>query len=228
MFSAFSMTYIKDGNIENPTYAPNALWFLKADDPEKEVQIGTIKPEVDYEEVLNLIQSEMSMWLGSKGIKSGAVGQLTTDQASSGIAKMIDEADTYDVRQAQTLVFGKAETDLWDLILHSMHPVWVSQGLVENRQLFSPSASVKARFSVVPVGTQRSQLIADQRDEFAAGFTTRKRAISTLNPQLTMEQVEELIEEIDEERGGVEESQTEQAENSAEVENGSEMATDQG
>jgi hypothetical protein len=80
----------------------------------------------------------------------------------------------------------------------------------------------------VPVGTQRSQLIADQRDEFAAGFTTRKRAISTLNPQLTMEQVEELIEEIDEERGGIEESQTEQAEESPEVENGSEMATDQG
>jgi hypothetical protein len=228
MFSAFSMTYIKDGNIENPTYAPNALWFLKADDPEKEVQIGTIKPEVDYEEVLNLIQSEMSMWLGSKGIKSGAVGQLTTDQASSGIAKMIDEADTYDVRQAQTLVFGKAETDLWDLILHSMHPVWVSQGLVENRQLFSPSASVKARFSVVPVGTQRSQLIADQRDEFAAGFTTRKRAISTLNPQLTMEQVEELIDEIDSEREGVSEENTqEQASESPEVENGSEMATDQ-
>jgi len=229
MFSAFSMTYIKDGNIENPTYAPNALWFLKADDPEKEVQIGTIKPEVDYQEVLNLIQSEMSMWLGSKGIKSGAIGQLTPDAAASGIAKMIDEADTYDVRQAQTLVYGQAETELWDLILHKMHPVWVSQGLVENRQMFSPSASVKARFSVVPVGTQRSQMIQDQRDEFAAGFTTRKRAISQLNPQLTMEQVEELVDEIDAERGAVsEENQQEQASESPEVENGDEMATDQG
>lgn len=197
MFSTFSMTYIKDGNIENPTYAPNALWFLKSDDPEKEVQIGTIKPEVDYQEVLNLIQSEMSMWLGSKGIKAGSIGQLTPDAAASGIAKMIDEADTYDVRQAQTLVFGNAESELWELILNYMHPVWVSQGLIENRQLFSPAASVKARFSIVPVGTQRTQMIADQRDEYAAGFTTRKRAISTLNPQLTMDQVEELINEID-------------------------------
>lgn len=229
MFSAFSMTYIKDGNIENPTYAPNALWFLKADDPEKEVQIGTIKPEVDYQDVLNLIQSEMSMWLGSKGIKSGSIGQLTPDAAASGIAKMIDEADTFDVRQAQTLVFGAGETALWDLILHTMHPIWVSQGLVENRQAFSASATVKARFSVVPVGTQRSSLIADQREEVAAGFTTKKRAISTLNPQLTMEQVEELLDEIEAERMGIsEENPEEQAMESSEVEDADEMAENQG
>lgn len=228
MFSAFSMTYIKDGNIENPTYAPNALWFLKADDPEKEVQIGTIKPEVDYQEVLNLIQSEMSMWLGSKGIKAGSIGQLAPDRAASGIAKMIDEADTFDVRQSQTLVFGNAETELWNLILHKMHPIWVSQGLVENRQSFSPSASVKTRFSVVPVGTQRTQLISDQRDEVAAGFTTRKRAISMLNPQLTMDQVAELIDEIDAERLGVsEENPQEQRNEPEEVDNGDEMAENQ-
>lgn len=196
MFSAFSMTYIKDGNIENPTYAPNALWFLKADDPEKEVQIGTIKPEVDYQEVLNLIQSELSMWLGSKGIKSGSVGNLTVESAASGIAKMIDEADTFDVRQAQTLQFGQAEHELWDLILHKMHPIWITQNLVDNRQLFSASAEVATKFSVIPVGTQRVQLIQEQRDEYAAGFTTRKRAIAALNPQLTSQQVDELLEEI--------------------------------
>lgn len=223
MFATFSMTYIKDGNIENPTYAPNALWFLKSDDPEKEVQIGTIKPEVDYQDVLNLIQSEMSMWLGSKGIKAGSIGQLTPDAAASGIAKMIDEADTYDVRQMQTLVFGNAETELWNLILNAMHPVWVSQGMVDNRQIFTPSASVKARFSIVPVGTQRTQLIADQREEYAAGFTTRKRAISTLNPQLTMEQVDELIDEIEIDRNIIPEinnqvsSQNETATNSQDI-----------
>ena len=200
-FASFSMTYIKDGNIENPTYAPNALWFLKSDDPEKEVEIGTLKPEVDYNEVLGLIQAEMSMWLGSKGIKSGAIGQLTAESAASGIAKVIDEADTFDVRQTQTVSYSKAERQLWDLILHYMHPIWVSQGLVENTSIFTSGAAVVSRFAVVPVGTQRQQLIAEQREEYAAGFTTRSRAIAALNPQLSAQQVEALEAEIDASRG---------------------------
>lgn len=201
MFSAFSVTYVTNGSVENLTYAPNALWFLKSDDPEKDVQIGTLKPEVDYSEVLNLIQSELSMWMGTKGIKSGSVGTLTVDNASSGIAKMIDEADTYEVRQEQTVHFAHAEHELWELIFRYMHPVWISQGLVENRSMLSPDASVDVKFSVVPVGTQRTQLIADQKEEYASGFTTRARAIAALNPQMTSEQVDALISEIDLERG---------------------------
>lgn len=200
MFSAFSITHITNGSVENLVYAPNALWFLKSDDPEKDVEIGTLKPEVDYQEVLNLIQSEMSLWLGSKGIKAAGIGNLTQENYASGISKIIDEADTYDVRQMQTLVFSEAEKALWDLILRYMHPVWVSQGLVENRAQFSPAAEVTIKFQVVPVGTQRSQLINDQKEEYAAGFTTRRRAISMLNPQMSMAEVDALIADIEDER----------------------------
>lgn len=202
MFGAFSITHITNGSVENLTYAPNALWFLKPDDPEKDVQIGSLKPQIDYQEALALIQSELSLWLGSKGIKSQSVGQLTVESAASGIAKIIDEADTFDVRQEQTVHYGRAEKDFWNLVLHNMHPVWVARNLVENRQLASASCSVETKFAVTPAGTQRTQLIADQKEEYAAGFTTRKRAIATLNPQMTMDEVEELIHDIDEERLG--------------------------
>jgi hypothetical protein len=200
MFSSFSVNYLINATVENLTYAPNALWFLKADDPEKDPQIGTLKPQVDYNETLNLIQTEMSLWLGSKGIKSSGVGQLTADSASSGIAKIIDESDTFDVRVEQTVNFGQGEKDLWNLIMHKMHPIWVQQRKVENTAVFSPSATVETRFAIVPVGTQRSQMIQDQRDEYAAGFTTRDRAIASLNPHMTSAQVNELITTIDEER----------------------------
>lgn len=200
MFSAFSITHITNGTIENLTYAPNAVWFLKSDDPEKDPIIGSLKPQVDYQEVLNLIQSELSMWMGTKGIKAGSVGNLTVESSSSGIAKMIDEADTFEVRQEQTVHFGEGEHEMWELIFRYMHPIWVSQGLVENRTMFSPFASVDVKFSIVPVGTQRTQLIADQKEEYAAGFTTRARAIAALNPQMTSEQVEELMAEIELER----------------------------
>jgi hypothetical protein len=73
--------------------------------------------------------------------------------------------------------------------------------MVENRTIFSSTAEVTTRFSVVPVGSQRSQIIQEQRDEYAAGFTTRSRAIAALNPQMTYAQIEELESDIDEERG---------------------------
>lgn len=212
MFSSFAITYLINGQTENLVKAPNAMWFLKPEDPEKDVEIGTLKPEVDYAEVINLIQTELSLWLDSKGIKAGAVGQLSAESASSGIAKIIDEADTFDVRQEQTVVFGAGERDLWKLILNDMHPVWVAQGRVENRTLVSPEAEVETRFAIVPVGTQRSQIITDQKAEYDAGFTTRTRAISALNPHMTMTQIEELEAEIDEERGGNDVEQVRQSE----------------
>lgn len=201
MFSAFSITYVTNGNIENLTYAPNALWFLKSDDPDKTPTLGTLKPEVDYAEVLNLIQSELSLFMGTKGIKAASVGQIGVENAASGIAKIIDESDTFDVRQAQTVVFGMSEHELWELILRDMHPVWVSQGMVENRAIFTSTATVETKFAIIPVGTQRTQLIAEQRDEYASGFTTRKRAIAALNPQMTAADIDALILEIDKERG---------------------------
>lgn len=207
MFSSFSITHITNGTVANLNYSPNALWFLKSDDPEKDVEIGTLKPEVDYQEVLNLIQSELSLFLGSKGIKSQTVGALTQDTYASGIAKIIDEADTFDVRQSQTVFFGCAEHELWELVLHKMHPIWASSGMVENRQIATSTAEVDVKFAIVPVGTQRTQLIADQKDEFAAGFTTRKRAIAALNPQMTSEQVDELMLEIELERSTANASQ---------------------
>jgi hypothetical protein len=201
MFASFSITYTKNTKIENMVYAPNAVWNLKSDDPDKDPDLGTIKPQVDYAEVIDLVETELSLWLDSKGIKAGSLGDVNGGNVSSGIAKVIDEADTYDVRQGQSLRFQMAEKHLWDLVLRYMHPVWTSQNLVSNRHQFSASASVTTKFALPIVGTQRMEAIQEQQAEYAAGFTTRSRAIAALNPQMTMKEVEDLEMEIDMERG---------------------------
>lgn len=201
MFQSFTIMYAIDLKIENPTFTPNALWFLHSDPTsDKNPQLGTLKPEVDFQEVLNLVQSELSMWLGTKGIRASSVGQLTTENFASGISKVIDEMDTYEARQKQVKAFLKAESQLWDLIFRYMHPYWVATGMVDNRALFSPGASVVTNFAVqLPMQT-RGQVVRDLRDEYAAGFTTKKRAIQTLNPELSESEVDDLMEDIDEER----------------------------
>jgi len=201
MFQSFSMVYGIDLDDENIVFAPNAFLRFKSD-PTKQTQpsIGTIKPEVDFDQVLRLIESELSMWLGTKGIRASTIGALSTENFASGVSKLIDEMDTFEARQKQVSTFLKVEEMFWGLILNYMHPVWVQRGEVENRTLWTPGAKVKTTFAMQLPMQSRGQLVRDLRDEYSSGFITRKRAVAKLNPHMTSREIEELINEIQEER----------------------------
>jgi hypothetical protein len=201
MFQSFSIIYGIDLDDENIKFAPNAFWRLKSDaTSDKKPEIGQIKPQVDFDQVLKLIESQFSLWLGTKGIRAGAVGQLSPENLASGISKIIDEMDTFEARQKQVTEFQDAEMMLWNLLLNHMHPYWSETGQIDNRAIWTPTAQVKTLF-VEQLPTQnRGNIVRDLRDEFQSGFTSRKRAIAKLNPTFSEEQIEELMEEIAEER----------------------------
>lgn len=203
LFQAFSVLYTIDCDTANAVMAPNSLWNLHSlGDGEKKPEIGSIKPQVDILEVMQLIQSQMSLWLQTRGIRPGSVGQLTQENATSGISKIVDEMDTSEDRKKQVNWFKQAETELWDLLLKQMHPVWAARGLVEQRYTFTRSAYVDVDFPEQLPLTDRSQLVSTLQSEVAAGFTTKKRAIEKLNPGLDDEMVDELMVEIETERYG--------------------------
>jgi hypothetical protein len=202
MFQAFSILYGIDLDDENLKIAPNVFWRLKSDPmSDKKPEIGMLKPEVDFEQVMRLIESQLSMWMGTKGIRASSIGSLSTENFASGISKIIDEMDTYEAREKQVTYFEDAESELWDLILKYMHPYWRDSGEIENKAVFTPSATVSTSFAVQLAMQSRGILVKDLRDEYAAGFTSRKRALMKLNPELSEADIDELILEIDEERG---------------------------
>jgi hypothetical protein len=82
-----------------------------------------------------------------------------------------------------------------------MHPHWVKTGQIDNKALFDPNAFVQTVFSEqLPIKT-RGEVVKEVREEFAAGFISRKNAIKKLNPGLGEDELQKYIEEIDEERG---------------------------
>jgi hypothetical protein len=200
MYQCFSIIYGVDVDDSNITMAPNSFWtFRSLGDGERKPEIGVVKPQVDIDKVLGLIQSQLAFWLQTRGIRPGAVGQLTQDNAASGISKIVDEMDTTDDRKKQVNHFADAEKQLWDLILKTMHPVWAQRGLVEQRYLFTPTAMVEVIFPEQIPLVDRSTMVTTLRDEVAAGFTTRRRAIAKLNPSLDDNGVDELMQEIEKE-----------------------------
>lgn len=201
MFQCFSILYLINAKQQGIKFAPNALWEIEgAPGEEKKPEIGIIKPQVDYGEVLNLISTELSMWLGTKGIRASTMQGLTPENFASGISKIIDEMDTFEARQKQVTTFQKVEADYWDLIINGLHPYWLLTRQIEQVGKFTSGVEVSVQFAVqLPMQT-RGQVVHDLALEVQSGFLSRKRAIMKLNPELGDAEVEELISEIDEEQ----------------------------
>lgn len=185
-FQTFSIVYGID--IDEKTdmkMAPNAFWRLKSDpSSDKKPELGQIKPQVDISAVIQLITTELSMWLNSKNIRPGSVSDISAENMVSGISKLVDEMDTSDERKKQTEIFKVAEENFWNNLFHKIHPVWVQKNMIHQdfKSLFSSNLKVEVNFHEQLPLLRRGQLVADLKTEVEAGFISRQSAIRKLNP----------------------------------------------
>jgi hypothetical protein len=223
MFQAFSVMYGVDLDEKNLEMNPNAFWSFKSDpnNPTARPEVGVIKPQVEIDAVLNLITAELNMWLESKGLVSSQAMNTDGKSAISGFSKALDHIDASSMKEKQVEIFKAIETELWDLVMHHMHPYWVSKMQIEQSALFSPLAKVTVEFRDPTPLMDRSQLVADIKLELEAGLISRKYALKKLYPEMSEEEIEEFIKEIDEENTiEVEEPEDEPIDQEEPVENG--------
>lgn len=201
MFQAFCIMYGINVDDENLKMAPNAFWRFKSQEGnDSKPEVGVLKPQVDIGEVMSLIQSVLALWLNSKGIRPGAVGQLDKDAFASGVSKLIDEMDTVELRQMLVQVFTRIEVAFWQKQMHKIHPVWNDTGKLSPAWgKFSPGAKLEIVFSPQLPLTSRGSVVKDLTAEMEAGLTTRKRALKVLNPSLSEKEIEDLEAEIKDE-----------------------------
>jgi hypothetical protein len=196
-FQSHSIVYGIDIETSNLDNNPDAFWVINSVEGEgKKPMIGTIKPEVDIDKVITLISTEMSMWLDSKGIKVGSIGQANVDNAASGIAKLIDEGDASSIGRKQVNLFRKYESDLWNLIVR-MHGYWASsQQLVDVKQDFSLGFKPAVTFAENKIVVDTKTTLEELKIMFDLGLITPKQALFKLNPDFTDDQIEQLLAEI--------------------------------
>lgn len=201
MYQSFSIVWTLDASIEG-VRAPNAILQLTTD-PTKQnsnPSVGSIKPEVDIDRVLTLIQTMIVMWMDSRNIKPGAMGKLDVQNAASGIAKMIDEMDTSADRKKQVPFLKTADQSLFELVLNHMHPVWMRTVGFEKPFRVSRQVTVDSKFGEQRPLVDPSQAILDQKAQMDAGLQSRRGALIALNPDWTDKQVDERLAEIDAEK----------------------------
>ena len=200
MFLSHSIIYGIDIDDENVQMSPNAFWRLKSDPTtETKPELGVITPQVKIKETIELIESQLSAWLETKGIRISSISNSGSGDAISGISKIIDEMDTAEDRKIQVVHYTKAEHELWDLVTNHLHPDWVKRKLIETNQLWTPGVKIQTSFhDQIPV-FRRIDAIKEVLDELGAGLMSTRMAIKRLNPQFSEDQIDEVLQEIKEE-----------------------------
>jgi hypothetical protein len=198
MYQCFSIVYTIDVDQTKLSSAPNALWDLKSDGTsDKEPKVGMIKPEIDSDKALALIQALFTLWMETRNIKAGTMGQLTADNLASGIAKVIDEMDTSADRKAQVSYFEKAERNLWDFIINRAHPVWMKDQEFKFKQAFTAGVTVVTTFADQSPQVDSTKAISDQKLKLDMGIQSKRGALKELNPDWTEKQLDEKLKEVE-------------------------------
>lgn len=199
-FLAHSVFFGIDIDIDEMQLSPDAVWLFKSDERDgKKPEIGTIKPEVSIEDILLLIREQLSEWLDTKNIKSKGMGQADVNN-TSGIAKLIDEADVTLDRKQQVRIFRNAEKEYWRT-LATIHNVAAKAKAINNTALFSDPENliVKVEYSEQKIMESRDSIVDRLIKEVNNRFIPRRKAIEALNPKLSPEEIDNIILEIDNE-----------------------------
>jgi hypothetical protein len=200
MFQCFSILYGIDISAENMKMSPNAFWSLKSDkDSDKKPVVGSIKPEADTQKVLDFVTNIFILWLETKGIRVGSMGNTSGGNLASGISKIIDEMDTYEVKNKSMEWFKKDEEELWNKKLPLIHNYWIKSGMVDASKVPAlipnpEKMSIEVEFEKPTPMMSRADQIANVKSEVDLGTMSLEVAIKTLHPDYSEDIVSELVE----------------------------------
>jgi hypothetical protein len=200
MFSCFTILYGIDVDAENLTLSPNAFWSLKSDkESDKTPSVGALSPTSDSAKVLDFVANVFVIWLETKGIRVGSLGNLSGGSMASGISKIIEEMDVYEVKKKSMEWFKKDEQELWNKKLPKIHNFWIASGMVDPSTvppMISDVENVKVEveFEAPKPMLSRSEEIANVKAELEIGTMTIEAAIKALHPDASEDDISELVE----------------------------------
>jgi hypothetical protein len=197
MYQSFSIIYGIDISAENLKMSPNALWSIKSDrESDKNPQLGVLQPSADTDKIMQFITTNFALWLETKGVRVGSVGSADAGNLSSGISKIIDEMDVWELKKKSQAWFKKDEEELWNDKLPKIHNYWIKSGQVIPSMvppIMPDELDVDVNFEAPKPMISRGEEIAQIKAELELGTMTMKQAVKQLHPTLEDYEIEEVI-----------------------------------
>ena len=178
----------------------NTVMMLKSDNEEKSGSLNVLQPNLNIPAQLQLVTEQLSFWLSTKDVRAGAFGIKDGESALSGLALMIKEMDATTNRDRQAAKFKKAEIHFWRK-LATIHNKLAEAGRLLTRDMFSSNdLTVNVRYAGQEAIETRADKVTRLSGEVNNGLNSVKRAVSELNPTLEPEQIDEIVEQIREDK----------------------------
>lgn len=196
-FLSHSILWVKNANLAGAEIHPDSIIDLGDSADGQNPEIGTVDPKTDIQQVLSLIEFQMSGWLSSIGIKAATQGSMLPGREASGLAKAMDEGDATHERTIQAEEFKRFEKELWQKFA-LMQTYWSKTGAVDEKRKFSPDfvKNFSVRFGeqkLMISETDRVNRVTALRN---LNLMSDRQAIKELFPDFSPEQVEKYLEEM--------------------------------
>lgn len=159
-------------------------------------QIGMVNPSVDVDKVLSLCKFTVGNILDTKGIKSSGTTSLDASNVASGVAKIIDEADVHQVVEENRLILQDCEKRLWKLI-GAIHNIHVGTDNFQFTKGLDSPFEVSISFPAIRVLPDPTEQRENLKFQLEAGLMTKKRALTKLNPDLSEDEIDQMIKELE-------------------------------
>lgn len=197
LYQSFSIIFGIDISAENLKMSPNALWSIKSDrESDKNPQLGVLQPSADTDKIMQFITTTFTLWLETKGVRVGSTGSTDGANLSSGISKIIDEMDVWELKKKSQAWFKQDEEELWNDKLPKIHNYWIKSGQIPAAlvpPIMPETLDVDVNFEAPKPMISRSEEIAQIRSEIELGTMTMKQAIKQLHPNLEDYEIDEVL-----------------------------------
>jgi len=199
-YQAWSLIYLIGAKAQNIKFNPNSVISLDYLDTEGKVkpEIGMIKPTIDIDGMLKEVEALLSMLLTTKSLSVNSVSLMGSGNVSSGVAKILDSAESTEDRQDQIAVFSTAERSLFNIFTRNILPIWKNSNAIN--PIYELDFSFDFELSVSypdmsPPVTEKDE-VEIEKMKVEAGLTSKRESIKKLNPEKNEDQIDALIMEI--------------------------------
>lgn len=199
-YQAWSMIYTVGaaGDLE---IGPNKVANLDFGPNGETPQIGQVKPSLDTEQILKLLEFTISMLLSTKNLSTSNVKvNLSTENAASGVSKMLDQAESVEDREDQEEYFRNLEKQFFHKMSKYLLPYWTKSKKLnpELSLTLSDSFEVNIHFKEPKILKTYMEKMEESVYAIKNKLSTLKRELKKLNPNMKNDEIDVLVQEIKE------------------------------
>lgn len=199
-FQCWSIIAVIGGTIGDVPFSPNSIIEIPNNVDGTAPSIEVVKPTVDTDKIITLVTNLITLLLSTNDLSSNTIRTAISgaQDLASGISKAVDSAETAGVIKEQQQYFNQIEYALWDMLANHLVPYWREKGLLEPEldTAFTEDFDLGIIYKDPKASMTPKERIEIESMKLEKGFTTLKRALVEIYPEMNETEIDILAQEI--------------------------------